>query len=47
MLDAIYVLATLAFFALMLAYVRGCASIGRRAGETPDPADHAPPRGSP
>lgn len=31
MLDTIYVLATLAFFALMLAYVRACASLGRGA----------------
>jgi hypothetical protein len=28
MLDAIYVLVSLAFFALMLAYVRACARIG-------------------
>jgi len=29
MLDAIYVTLTLAFFALMLAYVRGCERLGR------------------
>ena len=40
MLDAIYVLATIAFFALMLAYVRACASIGR-AAEGRSPSDHA------
>jgi hypothetical protein len=29
MLDVIYVLATVAFFAAMLAYVRGCEKLGR------------------
>ena len=29
MLDLIYVATTAAFFALMLAYVRGCAALGR------------------
>lgn len=29
MLDVIYVLATLGFFAAMLAYVRGCEALGR------------------
>jgi hypothetical protein len=29
MLDLIYIAVTLAFFALMLAYVRGCAALGR------------------
>lgn len=29
MIDLAYVLGTLAFFALMLAYVRGCAALGR------------------
>ncbi|MGZ8413542.1 MAG: hypothetical protein ACXW61_12325 [Gemmatirosa sp.] len=31
MIDLAYVLGTLAFFALMLAYVRGCAALGRDA----------------
>ena len=31
MMDAIYVLATVAFFALMLAYVVGCNRLGRTA----------------
>ena len=31
MLDLIYVLGTLAFFALMLAYVRACAALGTTA----------------
>lgn len=31
-LDVVYVLATILFFALMLAYVRGCAALGRGAG---------------
>jgi hypothetical protein len=29
MMDVAYVLATLAFFAAMLAYVRGCETLGR------------------
>ena len=29
MLDLAYVLGTVAFFALMLAYVRGCEQLGR------------------
>ena len=31
MLDLVYVLGTLAFFALMLAYVRACAALGTNA----------------
>ena len=31
MIDLIYVLGTIAFFALMLAYVRGCELLGRTA----------------
>ena len=30
MADVLYVLGTLAFFALMLAYVRGCERLGER-----------------
>lgn len=30
MLDAAYVFLTVAFFTLMLAYVRGCDALGRR-----------------
>ncbi len=29
MLDLVYIVVTLAFFALMLAYVRGCERLGR------------------
>ncbi|MGH7619495.1 MAG: hypothetical protein ACREPM_19940 [Gemmatimonadaceae bacterium] len=29
MMDLIYVVGTIAFFALMLAYVRGCERLGR------------------
>jgi hypothetical protein len=32
MLDLIYVSLTIAFFALMLAYVRGCRMLGSRNG---------------
>jgi hypothetical protein len=31
MIDLIYVFGTIAFFALMLAYVHGCALLGRTA----------------
>lgn len=31
MIDLAYVLGTVAFFALMLAYVRGCERLGRAA----------------
>lgn len=30
MLDAAYLLGTIGFFAVMLAYVRACAALGRR-----------------
>jgi hypothetical protein len=30
--DLLYVALTLGFFALMLAYIRGCARLGRDAG---------------
>jgi hypothetical protein len=29
MLDVVYIIVTLAFFGLMLAYVRGCARLGK------------------
>lgn len=32
MTDVVYILVTLAFFALMIAYVRGCERLGREAG---------------
>jgi hypothetical protein len=34
MRDLAYILLTLAFFALMLAYVKGCERLGREPGET-------------
>ena len=37
MLDLAYVLGTVAFFAAMLAYVRGCERLGRTRDETPAP----------
>jgi hypothetical protein len=33
MLDVAYVVATIAFFALMIAYVRGCERLGRAGDE--------------
>ena len=33
MKDALYILGTLAFFGLMVAYVRWCESQGKRSGE--------------
>lgn len=38
MIDLIYVFGTIAFFALMLAYVRGCELLGRTASTD---AEHA------
>jgi hypothetical protein len=32
MLDLLYVALTVGFFALMLAYIRGCERLGREAG---------------
>jgi hypothetical protein len=32
MLDVVYILVTLAFFALMLAYVKGCERLGHEPG---------------
>jgi hypothetical protein len=38
MLDAVYIVVTVAFFALMLAYVRGCEQLGKDgAGEEDRP----------
>ena len=34
MLDLVYVAVTVAFFALMLAYVRGCERLGRNRTDT-------------
>jgi hypothetical protein len=36
-IDLAYVLGTAAFFALMLAYVRGCERLGRAAGAAAEP----------
>jgi len=33
MLDIVYIAVTLAFFGLMIAYVRGCERLGRNGGE--------------
>ncbi len=41
MIDAAYVLGTVAFFGLMLAYVRGCERLGRGAADA-EPAPAAP-----
>ncbi len=35
MLDLVYVLGSIGFFALMLAYVRGCEVLGHSADEEP------------
>jgi hypothetical protein len=39
MIDLIYVLGTLAFFWLMLAYVRGCDLLGRTASSDVERAE--------
>jgi hypothetical protein len=33
MIDLLYLVGTVAFFALMLAYTRACERLGRRSGE--------------
>ena len=33
MIDVLYVVLTVAFFALMIAYVRGCERLGEEPGE--------------
>jgi hypothetical protein len=33
MIDLIYIIVTLAFFGLMIAYVAACARLGRRASD--------------
>ena len=37
MMDAMYVAITIAFFALMLAYVRGCETIARKQDTEGEP----------
>ena len=36
MIDLVYVFATVAFFALMLLYVRACERLGRKTTDTTD-----------
>ena len=36
MIDLIYVLATIFFFALMIAYVRACQGLGQRSADEVD-----------
>jgi hypothetical protein len=38
MLDVLYVIGTVAFFGLMLAYVRACEALGHDAEQTEDRA---------
>ncbi len=38
MLDVIYVVITIGFFALMLSYVRGCELLGKEVGADADRA---------
>jgi hypothetical protein len=38
MIDLIYIVATIGFFALMLAYVRGCERLGRQTTDTTEKA---------
>ena len=42
MTDLLYILGTLAFFVLMLAYVAGCARLGRAAADTAPPSEPRP-----
>jgi len=36
MIDLVYILTTVAFFALMLGYVRACERLGRNTTDRPD-----------
>lgn len=38
MIDVVYVAATIGFFSLMLAYVRGCEALARDAAASQEPA---------
>lgn len=42
MIDLLYILGTLAFFALMLAYVAGCARLGRGGDNAAQPGEPRP-----
>lgn len=42
MLDIVFILGTVAFFALMLAYVAGCAHLGRVSADTPAALESRP-----
>ena len=42
MIDVVYVLATVAFFALMLVYVRACERLGRDTANTTDFTEKTP-----
>jgi hypothetical protein len=42
MLDLAYILGTLAFFALMLAYVAGCERLGRSSDATSESQETRP-----
>jgi hypothetical protein len=42
MIDILYLLGTLAFFALMLAYVAGCARLGQAADDTASASEPRP-----
>lgn len=37
MMDLLYIAGTVLFFALMLAYVRGCEALGRRSSQDDTP----------
>jgi hypothetical protein len=42
MTDILYILGTLAFFALMLAYVAGCARLGQVTDDTSSSSERRP-----
>jgi hypothetical protein len=42
MYDVLYVLGTIAFFVLMLAYVAGCDRLGRSPDTGPSPGEDRP-----
>jgi len=42
MIDLVYILATVAFFVLMLGYVRACERLGRETADTSDSTEKTP-----
>ena len=42
MIDLVYILGTVVFFALMLVYIRACERLGRDTADTRNPTEKTP-----